>query len=428
MSETPISASVPASVPAPVSAASAGILLQDVTKRYPGQVRPAVGHLTLEIPAGDIVMFVGPSGCGKTTTLKMINRLIEPTSGRILLRGEDVTAVDADALRRGIGYVIQAGGLFPHLTVAANIAVVPSMLGWEKARTARRVDELLELVSLDPGLYRSRYPRELSGGQQQRVGVARALAADPPVLLMDEPFGAVDPITRVRLQDELLNIQAGLGKTIVCVTHDFDEAVKLGDWIAIFSEGGHLVQYDAPERILVEPANDFVRQFIGTDAGLKQLGLHHVRDVAAVPVVAGTADSGPRALLEQMLAAGEGYGVVVDQAGHPLAWLTAAELEHRQTLPAAPAEDLPVVGPDQTLAQALNVILVSGTGRALATDDHGVLAGVVEAPMIMQALRGRRRDIAADPGRPPAGGNSSGNGANDVGTGTPAGPTEAERQ
>lgn len=246
----------------------ASIMLEEATKTYPGQKKSAVGGLTLEIPAGSIVMFVGPSGCGKTTTLKMINRLIEPTSGKIVINGEDVTGMNGDELRRRIGYVIQAGGLFPHMTVATNIAMVPKMLGWSKEKIIARVDELLELVSLDPEMYRDRFPKELSGGQQ-RVGVARALVADPPVLLMDEPFGAVDPITRQRLQDELLNIQSEVQKTIVCVTHDFDEAVKLGDWIAIFNEGAQLEQYDSPERILANPASEFVENFIGSGAGLK---------------------------------------------------------------------------------------------------------------------------------------------------------------
>ena len=234
------------------SGGGAAILLENVTKRY-GNNKPAVDQLTLEIPAGKVVMFVGKSGCGKTTTLKLINRLIEPTEGRIIIGGEDVSDMNGDKLRRNIGYVIQSGGLLPHLTVGANIAIVPKMLKWDKARIAQRVDELLTMVSLDPATYRDRYPKELSGGQQQRIGVARALAADPPVLLMDEPFGAVDPITRQRLQDELINIQSELGKTIVCVTHDFDEAAKLGDWIAVFDEGARIVQYDTPERILGEP-------------------------------------------------------------------------------------------------------------------------------------------------------------------------------
>ncbi|MFZ0832006.1 MAG: ATP-binding cassette domain-containing protein, partial [Mycobacterium sp.] len=232
------------------------ILLDGVTKRYGPNAAPAVDNITLEIPAGEIVMLVGPSGCGKTTAMKMINRLIEPTSGRILIGDDDVTHRNPDELRRHIGYVIQGAGLFPHLTVGDNIAIVPRLLKWDKKRTAARVDELLDLVNLEAAQYRDRYPRELSGGQQQRVGVARALAADPPVLLMDEPFGAVDPITRQRLQDELLRLHDELRKTIVFVTHDFDEAVKLGDKIVILQQGSRIVQYDAPEEILARPAND----------------------------------------------------------------------------------------------------------------------------------------------------------------------------
>ena len=243
------------------------IELVDVVKRYPGQKKAAVEGLSLHIPAGEIVMFVGPSGCGKTTSLKMINRLIEPTSGSIRIGGEDIHGKDDDELRRHIGYVIQGGSLFPHMTVTQNIALVPGLLGWDKRRTAERVDELLELVGLDPDRYRSRYPRELSGGQQQRVGVARGLAADPPVILMDEPFGAVDPITRQRLQDELLSIQEELRKTIVCVTHDFDEAVKLGDRILILTEGAKIAQYDTPEAILANPADRFVADFVGAGRG-----------------------------------------------------------------------------------------------------------------------------------------------------------------
>ncbi len=369
---------------------SAGILLRDVTKRYPGQDHAAVNNLTMDIPAGDMVMLVGPSGCGKTTTLKMINRLIEPTSGQILLGGRDIIAADGDELRRGIGYVIQAGGLFPHMTVAANISVVPSMLGWDKARTARRVDELLELVSLDPSRYRNRYPRELSGGQQQRVGVARALAADPPVLLMDEPFGAVDPITRERLQDELLRIHADLEKTVVFVTHDFDEALKLGDRIAVFAEGGHLVQYDSPERILTDPANDFVRQFTGADAGLKQLGLARISSVPALPVVNGTAEEGPRQLLARALKAGQESAVVVDGSSRPVAWISVADLEKLQMLPADRQPQLPVVGPADSLADALSLVLVSSHDGVLVTDAQGHLQGVIDAPLILQTVRTRQ--------------------------------------
>ena len=384
------------------STGSAGIVLEDVTKRFPGQDRSAVDNLSMEIAAGDMVMLVGPSGCGKTTTLKMINRLIEPTSGRILLGGNDVAAVNADELRRGIGYVIQAGGLFPHLTVAANIAVVPSMLGWDKTRTGHRVDELLELVSLDPGRYRDRYPKELSGGQQQRVGVARALAADPPVLLMDEPFGAVDPITRDRLQDEMLRLHANLEKTIVFVTHDFDEAIKLGDRIAVFAEGGHLVQYDSPARILASPANDFVRQFIGSDIGIKQLGLARVKEVSALPVVSGQASEGPQKLLARALAADQDYAAVVDADGRPVSLLSVAELEGLRSLPVEPAPDVPLVGPEDSLADALDAILRSAPGVALVTDAQGRLDGVMDAPLTLEAVRARRPAPAgsAETGRP----------------------------
>ena len=257
----------------------AEIRLENVTKSYPGTKAAAVGELSLTIPAGEIVMFVGPSGCGKTTSLKMINRLIEPTSGVISIAGEDVRQQGADELRRRVGYVIQGGSLFPHMTVAKNIALVPKMLGWDDDRIKKRTDELLDLVSLDPSRYRDRYPRELSGGQQQRVGVARGLAADPPVILMDEPFGAVDPITRQRLQDELLSIQRELHKTIVCVTHDIDEAIKLGDRILILQEGAQIAQYDVPEVVLASPANEFVADFVGAGSALKQLSLSRVTEV-----------------------------------------------------------------------------------------------------------------------------------------------------
>ncbi|WP_295149779.1 ABC transporter ATP-binding protein [Saccharopolyspora sp.] len=241
------------------SGGEAMIRLDRLTKSYPGRPEPAVHELTLDVPAGRIVAFVGPSGCGKTTTMKLINRLIEPTAGRIHLGGTDVTEVRADRLRRKIGYTIQQTGLFPHRTVASNIATVPRMLGWDAGSIAERVDELLNLVGLDPQHYRGRYPKQLSGGQQQRVGVARSLGADPAVMLMDEPFGAIDPLNREALQNELLRIQAQLRKTIVFVTHDIDEAIKMGDRIAIFRDGGRIAQYDVPERILGEPADDFVR-------------------------------------------------------------------------------------------------------------------------------------------------------------------------
>ncbi len=254
------------------------IRLDDVSKKF-GDRAPAVDSLSLDIASGEIAVLIGPSGCGKTTTMRMINRLIEPTSGRIFLDGDDVTHVEVVQLRRRIGYVIQQVGLFPHQTVAANVATVPTLLGWDRARKQARVNELLELVSLDPGEYADRYPHELSGGQRQRVGVARALAADPPVLLMDEPFGAVDPIARDHLQEEFLALQAEVHKTVVFVTHDLDEAVRLGDRIAVLSVGGHLEQYADPATVLGAPATDFVRTFVGGDRSLKALSVTPLRDV-----------------------------------------------------------------------------------------------------------------------------------------------------
>ncbi|HWM06602.1 MAG TPA: betaine/proline/choline family ABC transporter ATP-binding protein, partial [Actinophytocola sp.] len=255
------------------------IRLDKLTKQFPGQAEPAVDALSMEIPEGEIVIFVGPSGCGKTTTMKLINRIIEPSSGRIFLDDEDVTTTDPDQLRRRIGYVIQQIGLFPHMTIGENIATVPKLLKWDKDRIARRVDELIETVGMDPEAYRNRYPKQLSGGQRQRIGVARAMSADPDVMLMDEPFGAIDPITRDRLQNEFLRLQAEIKKTIVFVTHDIDEAIKMGDRIAILREGSHIAQYDTPERILVDPADDFVADFIGRGPSLKRLSLSRVRDI-----------------------------------------------------------------------------------------------------------------------------------------------------
>lgn len=251
----------------------ASIELVDVTKMYPNQSVAAVENFSMSINPGELVMLVGPSGCGKTTTMKMINRIIEPTSGSILIDGEDVLSLNQNLLRRRIGYVIQQVGLFPHMTIEENVAVVPNLLGWDKAKVKSRVEELLSLVELDPGKFAKRYPKQLSGGQQQRVGVARALAADPPVMLMDEPFGATDPITREKLQDEFLRLQASIGKTIVFVTHDFDEAIRLGDRIAVLSERSQIAQFDTPAKILANPANEYVSSFIGQAAAIKRLAL-----------------------------------------------------------------------------------------------------------------------------------------------------------
>ena len=300
------------------------IRLEGVGKRYEdGTV--AVHELDLDVPEGELVVLVGPSGCGKSTTLKMVNRLIEPTSGRILLQGEDVTHGDPVKLRRRMGYVIQQTGLFPHQSVATNVATVPRLLGWDKKRVQDRVRELLELVGLEPDRFGSRYPHQLSGGQRQRVGVARALAADPPVLLMDEPFGAVDPIVRDRLQAEFVRLQRELRKTVLFVTHDLDEAVRLGDRIAVFSDGGHLEQYDSPPRILGAPASDFVRRFVGDDRGLKRLSVTpiEIRDLEHPPVVHLTdrlVDATGR-----LRAADARWGVVLDDQDALHGWVAAGD-------------------------------------------------------------------------------------------------------
>jgi len=248
------------------------IALDGVRKRFAGATTAAVDGVSLDVEAGEICVLIGPSGCGKTTTMRMINRMIDPDEGRILVDGRDIARVDPVELRRGIGYVIQQVGLFPHLTIAENVATVPRLLGWSAARVTQRVDELLALVDMDPALYRARFPRELSGGQKQRVGVARALAADPPLLLMDEPFGALDPLTRAALQDEFLRLLRELSKTIVFVTHDMDEALKLGTRIAVLREG-RVVQYDTPAQLLAHPADAFVESFVGEDRALKRLAL-----------------------------------------------------------------------------------------------------------------------------------------------------------
>lgn len=300
------------------------IRLTGLTKAYEGADRLAVDHLSLEIPDGEIVILIGPSGCGKSTTLRMINRLIEPDEGTIELDGLDVRTLKLEELRRGIGYAIQGVGLFPHWTVHENIGTVPWLRGWKQERIDARVIELLELVGLDPARYGPAFPDELSGGEAQRVGVARALAADPPVLLMDEPFGAVDPLTRDRLQREFLGIQERLRKTVVFVTHDIDEAIKMGDRIAVMREG-RLVQYDTPERVLAYPVDEFVQGFVGTERAIKRLslaGLAGVMGPAGTTEPTGDAerlavriDANLRTALAHLLEAGADELPVVDAAG-----------------------------------------------------------------------------------------------------------------
>ena len=361
--------------------------LTDVVKKYPGQDAPAVDNLSLHIPAGEIVMFVGPSGCGKTTSLKMINRLIEPTSGTITIGGEDVKGRSVDELRRHIGYVIQGGSLFPHMTVAQNIAMVPKLLKWDGKRIDDRVDELLDLVSLDATKYRDRYPRELSGGQQQRVGVARGLAADPPVVLMDEPFGAVDPITRQRLQDELMSIQAELRKTIVCVTHDIDEAIKLGDRICILREGAEIAQYDTPENILANPANRFVEDFVGAGSSLKQLTLMRVSDIDLLDWPTATVGEPSADAVRRAREAGERSVIILDERRRPRDWVWLRDLEDAATVSRPSGDDVLGVDRRATLNDALDDMLTSSHAGAIVTGRREEFLGVASFTSVTQRIQ-----------------------------------------
>ena len=314
--------------PLSASATAAEIVFDRATKRYPGRPQPAVTELSLTIPAGEICVLVGPSGGGKTTAMKMVNRLISITEGDITIDGTSVRSLDLTELRRGIGYVIQQVGLFPHLSVGDNIGTVPKLLGWPKKQIRERVVELLELVGLEADDAK-RYPGQLSGGQRQRVGLARALAANPPLMLMDEPFGAIDPITRERLQDEFLRLHRELRRTVIFVTHDIDEAIKMGDRIAILHSGGVLAQYATPDELLANPASEFVERFVGADRGLKRLSLRRLKDVELEPAVGASADA-PRSkdtmtlrdALSLMLTEGSHEVVVLGDDGEPAGMLT----------------------------------------------------------------------------------------------------------
>ncbi|MCZ0912214.1 ABC transporter ATP-binding protein [Gordonia amicalis] len=372
------------------------IRLEGVVKRYRGQTKPAVARLDLEIEAGDIVAFVGPSGCGKTTTLKMINRLIEPTEGRIYIGGRDVTAENPDRLRQSIGYVIQSGGLFPHWSVSKNIGTIPRILKWDKKRIAERTEYLMDLVGLDAATFADRLPKDMSGGQQQRVGVARALAADPPVLLMDEPFGAVDPITRARLQDKLIAIQHELGKTIVIVTHDFEEATKLGDKVLILSEGGHIEQFAPPEEILANPASPFVEEFVGSGATLAHLTLTRVRDVEIKQVVTARVGEPSGSVVNRARAAGEDWLVVVDEHGRPRAWPSVDEVAAKPEVSDYLDPRLPVVAQSSTLNDALDSMLATSQGGVLVTDGRGAVIGALNIASVMEAIRGQLADVRDD--------------------------------
>jgi len=364
------------------------IHLDRVGKTYPGTKVPAVEDLTLDVHEGEILVLVGPSGCGKSTTLRLINRMIEPSNGRILLDGEDVTKANPDKLRRRIGYVIQQIGLFPHQTIAQNIATVPKMLGWEKERITEQVETLLTTVGLDPEQYRDRFPKELSGGQAQRVGVARALGADPDIMLMDEPFGAIDPITRDRLQNEFLRLQEELHKTIVFVTHDIDEAIKMGDRIAILGERSTIRQIDTPERILAYPVDDFVDDFIGTGSTIKGLNFLKVSSLKQTDYPS-ISDADPCATgLAKLDEAGLEWLVLVDAQRRPLRWL------HRDELAQSPAsyeglgEDVgDMLNSDDSLFHALELMVQSAAGQSIVVDEHGAFAGVVEMSHLNKAIR-----------------------------------------
>jgi osmoprotectant transport system ATP-binding protein len=365
------------------------VALERLSKRYgPPGTPPAVTDLSLEIPAGQICVLVGPSGCGKTTTMKMINRLIEPTSGRVTIDGQDVMGLPAVELRRSIGYVIQQVGLFPHLTIAENVATVPRLLRWPEARVRDRVEELLDLVGLDPGAYRSRYPAALSGGEQQRVGVARALAADPPVMLMDEPFGAVDPIRRERLQNEFLRLQAKVRKTVVFVTHDVDEAIKMADRIAILQRGGILAQYDTPRAILQDPASEFVERFVGSDRGLKRLSLARVADLPLMEPITARAGE-PRAELRRRLdSAGAAYALLLDSDDRPVGWIGRHNLDRDGTLESDDAEPgSALLERRSTLRDALSTMLASSVQLGVVVDERDAVLGVISVDAISDVLR-----------------------------------------
>jgi osmoprotectant transport system ATP-binding protein len=371
----------------PLGAARAGVVeLRNVTKRYTPEGRPAVDGLSLTVPAGEVCVLIGPSGCGKTTSLKMINRLIEPTSGEILIDGHSVRERNPAHLRREVGYVIQQVGLLPHLTVAANVATVPRLLGWERERTRARVRELLELVGLEPDEFSKRYPAQLSGGQQQRVGLARALAGDPPVMLMDEPFSAVDPITRGRLQNDFLRLHRAVAKTVVFVSHDIDEAVKMADRVAVMREG-KLLQFAPPAELLANPVDDFVADFVGADRALKSLSLTRLEeiDLLDAPLVrAGEPVADVQARIER----GElepigGQVLLSDMAGRPLGWLPLSALGDAETVPDhRDRRPEPVLDQVTTLRDGLSALFEANAAYGVVVDGHGVCVGLLSLEVI----------------------------------------------
>ncbi|MGH2955666.1 MAG: ABC transporter ATP-binding protein [Solirubrobacterales bacterium] len=375
---------------------AASVAYRGVTKRYAGQSEPAIRDLSLEVPAGEICVLVGPSGCGKTTAMRMVNRTVEITEGDILVGGTSVRDREPAQLRRETGYVIQQIGLFPHRTIAANIATVPGLIGWSQDRVDRRVAELLELIGLEPAM-RARYPAQLSGGQQQRVGVARALAADPPLMLMDEPFGAIDPINRERLQNEFLRLQAELRKTVLFVTHDIDEAIKMGDRIAILKQGGRLAQYATPAELLMAPADDFVEDFVGADRALKRLSLMRVRDIdlwMAPLTFVGQATAEVRAKLD---GAEVPHPLLIDSERRPRGWLSERDLAE-ETVPAGPdTAPEPILELDDVMRDALADLLQSETQYAPVVDAAGRIAGVLSVEIISDFLTSPQAKVEEHP-------------------------------
>ncbi|HYN69436.1 MAG TPA: ABC transporter ATP-binding protein [Candidatus Eisenbacteria bacterium] len=379
------------------------IVFDHVTKRYPGTTSTAGGaveDLSFEVPAGKICVLVGPSGCGKTTSLKMVNRLVEPTSGHVFVGGVDVMTRDVIELRRGIGYVIQQVGLFPHQTIGDDVATVPRLLGWPKARQRARAEELLTLMGLEPATYLDRYPAQLSGGERQRVGVARALAADPPILLMDEPFGAVDPIVRERLQNELLRLQEELAKTILFVTHDIDEAIKMGDLVGVMQVGGKLAQFATPAEILANPASDFVARFVGADRGLKRLSLSRVGDLALHDAVVAQPGDPADEALRRAHADEFRYLLLVDESRRPIGWVDERKIPAEGRLTEAMAIPMsPLLNRRTTLKDALSMLLGADVQAGIVVDHRDAVVGLVTADMIAERMRER----AGEPATPGAG-------------------------
>ncbi|MBN1842707.1 MAG: betaine/proline/choline family ABC transporter ATP-binding protein [Deltaproteobacteria bacterium] len=373
------------------------IRLEKVTKIYPDGTE-AVREVSFEVDRGKLCVLLGPSGCGKTTTMKMINRLIFPTSGRIYIDGTDNTSIDENELRRNIGYAIQEIGLFPHMTIGENIATVPALKGWPKAKRRKRAKELLELLRLTPDGFIDKYPRELSGGQRQRVGVARAFGGDPPILLMDEPFGAIDPITRVDLQNEFLKIQEELQKTIIFVTHDIHEAIKMGDKIALM-KAGRLVQYAPPAELLYGPKDEFVADFVGADRGLKGLQLIRTKEVMWRSPRTAKPDEEVKAVRDRMEREGIDWLAVIDNEGRFTGWVVSSDLERGQKVREIMSTSAISATRNAVLSEALSLMLTSGLNVLAIVDQHDRLEGVLTFQAIQEALREAARKASVRLGR-----------------------------